>query len=241
MKKNWNQIFEDEHLLVINKPAGLLSIPDRFFPDKPNLFSALNQVYGKVWVVHRLDKETSGVICFAKTQEAHRDLSQQFESRKVEKYYHALVEGRLISDKGQIDKPIAASKSKGGKMIISAHGKPALTSYQVLEHFKAYTLVKVKIETGRTHQIRVHFPAIGHPLAVDATYGNKEAFYLSQVKFKSYRLGKNQSERPLMHRTSLHAHQLIITHPQSKKNCAFEATLPKDFKAVLNQLRKWGK
>ena len=205
------------------------------------MYTALNQAYGKIWVVHRLDKDTSGIICFAKTEAAHRHLSQQFEARKVEKYYYTLVEGKMLETEGQIDQPIAASKSRGGKMIISKQGKPALTTYKVLEQFKAYTLVKAKIETGRTHQIRIHFQSIGYPLAVDATYGNKEVFYLSQVKFKAYRLGKNQSERPLMHRTSLHARELILLHPAAKEQIQFEAPLPKDFKAVLNQLRKWGR
>ena len=219
----------------------MLSIPDRFLPDKPNLYASLNRAYGKIWVVHRLDKETSGIICFAKTEAAHRNLSQQFELRKVEKYYQALVEGRILEEEGIIDKPIIANKSRGGKMAVSKQGKHALTTYQVLETFKAYTLVKVRIETGRTHQIRVHFQAIGYPLAVDSIYGNKEAFYLSQVKLRSYRLGKGQNERPLMHRTSLHAQQLVLSHPDSGEKLHFEAVLPKDFKAVLNQLRKWGK
>jgi 23S rRNA pseudouridine1911/1915/1917 synthase len=239
MKFQINILYEDEAVVVADKPAGLLSIPDRFDPDKSCLVELLNRRYGKVFVVHRLDRETSGVICMAKTEEAHRALSLQFEKRSVEKIYLAIVQGIPHPEQGVIDQPIAAGQSQSGKMIVHRNGKEAVTHYRVLEKFRHMALVEADIKTGRTHQIRVHFQAIGHPLIVDSLYGGKEAFYLSTVKKNKYRLGKDQEERPLMSRATLHAGRLTFDHPLTGRRMTIEAPLPKDFAAVLNQLRKW--
>ncbi|MCB0548411.1 MAG: RluA family pseudouridine synthase [Phaeodactylibacter sp.] len=234
-------LFEDEHLIVAHKPPGLLSIPDRFSPEKPNLMALLSQQYGKVWTVHRIDRETSGLICFARTEDAHRHLSLQFEQRTVEKTYLALLDGASLPDEGTIDRPLAASQNQPGKMVVAKKGKTAITHYKVVDRFRHFTLVEARIETGRTHQIRVHFESIGHPLAVDSLYGRREAFYLSEVKSKGYQLGRDQEERPLMSRLPLHAWKLALNHPHTNERLVFEAPLPKDFAAVLKQLKKWGK
>ena len=241
MKNTYEVIFEDDDLLVVNKPPFLLTIPDRYAPEKPNLFASLNQRFGKVFTVHRLDKETSGILVFAKNEEAHRHLSQQFEGRTVDKIYFTLVEGTVHEEEGVIDKPIGPHPTHPDKMIVTAHGKPSVTHYKVIERFKKYTLVEANIKTGRTHQIRVHFQALGYPLAVDALYGRKGVFKLSDVKLGKYKLGKNQEEHPLMSRSSLHAGKLTFAHPVSGEMLVFEAPLPKDFGAVVQQLRKWGK
>ncbi len=234
-------LHEDEQVLVVVKPAGLLTIPDRFGnPD--SLQAQLEHKYGKIFVVHRLDRETSGVICFARTEAAHRHLSMQFEQHKVGKHYLALVDGVMHQESGEIDKPIGPHPVIAGKMAVSKQGKPAFTHYRVLELFKKFTLVEATLKTGRTHQIRVHFQSIGYPLAVDALYGRREGFLLSEIKGKNYRSGKfSDEERPLMARTSLHAVRLVFDHPETGKRLEFSAELPKDFSAVLNQLRKWGK
>ncbi|MCO6478138.1 MAG: RluA family pseudouridine synthase [Phaeodactylibacter sp.] len=234
-------LYEDEHLIVANKPPGLLSIPDRFAPEKPNLLALLTHEYSKVWTVHRIDRETSGLICFARNEEAHRHLSLQFENRTVEKTYLALLDGISIPDEGTIDRPITESHKEVGKMTVAKKGKEAVTHYQVAERFRQFTLAEVRIETGRTHQIRVHFESIGHPLAVDSLYGRREAFFLSEVKQKGYHLGREKEERPLMSRLPLHAWKLALDHPRTEERMEFEAPLPKDFAAVLKQLRKWGK
>ncbi len=219
----------------------MLSIPDRFDPEKPNLHDWLEQhLEQQIWVVHRLDRETSGAICFAKTDEAHRILSQQFENREVEKIYLALVDGCPQPASGVIDKPIAHSVSQPGKMVVNAKGKPAITEYRVVETFKAFSLVEADIKTGRTHQVRVHLQSIGHPLAIDAVYGKRAFIMLSEIKRQAYRLGKNEEERPLMSRHTLHALQLRLEHPITNQPIDVEAPLPKDFKALLQQLRKWG-
>lgn len=239
MKSKLEILFEDEAIVVINKPPGLLSIPDRYSPEKANLYSLLNEKYGKIFTVHRLDKETSGILVFARTEEVHKHLSNQFEHRTVEKIYLALVEGRIHKESGTIDKPISNSLTTPGKMVIHTRGKSSLTHYKVKEYFNHYTLLEAEIKTGRTHQIRVHFESIGYPLAIDAIYGRKDAFFLSDLKLRKYRLGKGQEERPLMKRNSLHAFRLSLEHPVKNELVQFEAPVPKDFNAVLKQLRKW--
>ncbi|MEL6718160.1 MAG: RluA family pseudouridine synthase [Bacteroidota bacterium] len=241
MKKKYTILHEDDHLVIINKSAPFLTIPDRFNSDKINLYQSLKNKYGEIFTVHRLDMETSGVICFAKTADAHKHLSQQFEARTTQKIYHAIVQGVVTNESGEINEPIAAHLHIAGKMTTHKKGKPSLTYYRVVERFKRYSLVELDLKTGRTHQIRVHLSSIGHSLAIDRLYSNKEAFYLSEIKQRSYKTSKFEQERPLMNRLSLHAHQLTIQHPQTQEKVTFEAPLPKDFRAMLQQLRKWGK
>ncbi len=241
MKNRPSIIFEDNDIIVLNKPAHYLTIPDRFVAERPNLTSFLKDRLDEVFIVHRLDKETSGVILFAKNAEAHRNLSMQFEARTVDKIYLALVEGSVHKEEGEINQPIANNMRDKGRMIIAKRGKPSLTLFKVIERFKNYTLVEANIKTGRTHQVRVHFEIIGYPLAVDSLYGRKDAFLLSEVKMKKYRRGKDAfEEKPLMSRTTLHAAKVTFRHPTTNESMTFEAELPKDFRAVLNQLRKWG-
>jgi len=237
---NYELLFEDDQMLVVNKPAGLLTIPDRF-GNKDSLLAALERDFGKVFVVHRLDRETSGVLCFGRNEEAHRHLSLQFEHHSADKFYLVLVDGVVHQAEGEINKPIGPHPAIPNKMTISRAGKPSLTFFRVLEHFKQFTLLEALLKTGRTHQVRVHFQSIGYPLAVDALYGKRPAFFLSEIKGKTYRSGKfSEEERPLMERTSLHAFRLRLDHPGTGERLEFKAELPKDFEAVLKQLRKWG-
>ena len=233
-------IYEDDQIIIVNKQAGLLTLPDRFATDKENLIGLLQRKYEKVMVVHRLDRETSGILCFARNEEAHRHLSIQFEHHTVDKYYHALVDGELHHEEGEINKPIGEHPVIPGKMIVSNSGKPSLTFYRAIERFKRFTLTEVLIKTGRTHQIRVHFQSIGYQLAIDALYGRRNAIYLSEIKGKSYKSGKfSEDERPLMNRTTLHASRLRLDHPVTGERMEFKTDLPKDFAALLNQIRKW--
>lgn len=241
MKKQYEIIHEDDAVVVVNKAPFTLTIPDRYAPEKFNLYHSLKKNLGDIFTVHRLDKETSGILIFARTEEAHKHLSKQFQERTVEKIYLTLISGVLHEEEGVIDKAIAPHSYLPDRMVISHRGKPSITKFRVVEKFKSFTLVEADIKTGRTHQIRVHFQAMGYPLAVDAIYGRKEAFFLSEIKQRKYRLGKDQEERPLMVRSSLHAHRLTFDHPVSDERLIFEAELPKDFRAVVQQLRKWGK
>ncbi|MEM8523503.1 MAG: RluA family pseudouridine synthase [Bacteroidota bacterium] len=241
MKKSYQTIYEDDQLIIVNKFAPFLTIPDRFNSDKVNLYNLLKAKYGEIFIVHRLDMETSGVICFAKMAEAHQNLSRQFQDRTTTKIYQAIVRGKVAEESGQIEAPIAAHLHIAGKMTTHKKGKPSLTHYKVLERFQRYSLVELDLKTGRTHQIRVHLKSIGHPLAVDKMYANNEAFFLSEIKKRSYKTGKYEEERPLMNRLTLHACRLSIQHPKTQEKLIFEAPLPKDFRAMLQQLRKWGK
>ena len=242
MKLQIEIVYEDDDLVVVNKPANLLTIPDRFSPDKPNLYHMLGNEFGKIFTVHRLDRETSGILVFTKTEEAHKELSKQFMDRTVEKIYFALVEGVMHQQEGLIDKPLGPHPTHPEKMAVVHGGKPSRTNYKVTETFKNFTFIECSIETGRTHQIRVHLHAIGYPLAVDALYGRQSSFMLSKVKLRRFKLSKfEEEERPLMSRTTLHAGKLVFNHPTTGERMTIQADLPKDFGAVINQLRKWGK
>jgi 23S rRNA pseudouridine1911/1915/1917 synthase len=230
-------IFENEDFIVINKPTGLLSIPDREGKEI-SLKNILKEKYGQIFVVHRLDRETSGLIMFAKNDATHKYLSQLFEERAVEKIYTGIVAGTITEKKGSINEPIAENLHKQGVMLINKRGKQSLTDYEVLEEFGPYSLVQFQIHSGRTHQVRVHVQHIGHPIACDAIYGNGEPVLLSSFK-KKFKLSKSEeSERPILSRLGLHSSQL---HFKGAKGNAhhFEAPLPKDMSALLQQLRKW--
>ena len=139
-----------------------------------------------------------------------------------------------------IDKPLMPIDSKPVRVVVSAKGKPALTRYQVVEYLGNFTLVRAWILTGRMHQVRVHFQALGYPLVVDPLYGRRDAFYLSEIK-RNYRLAKGEEERPLLSRSALHAEQLTFTHPATEARMTFEAPLPRDMAALVKQLRKWAR
>jgi RluA family pseudouridine synthase len=246
-------LYEDEELLVIDKPAGLLVIPDRWDAAKPTVVKLaraylqtragaegrLSEQSPRIWVVHRLDRETSGILILAKSARAHAALSGQFEHGKVQKTYLALVSGQVSRDAGVIRLPIGPHVQRPGMMAVRRqHGKAALTRYSVLERFRGYTLLEVRPQTGRSHQIRVHLQAIGCPLAIDALYGSGEPLLLSALK-RSYRSKPGTVELALMARLTLHAQSLRLVHPTHGGICTWLAPLPKDFTAVLRNLRRY--
>ena len=228
-------IFEDEFLVVVNKPAGLLSIPGREGKEI-SVKQRLIEKYAKIFTVHRLDKDTSGVIVFAKDETIHKQVSQLFENRQTEKIYQGLVTGSMEKKQGHIDAAIMEHPSGNGKMMIHTNGKISLTDFTVIENFGRFSWVKFIIHTGRTHQIRLHAQHIGHPVVCDAVYGNGEPVFISSLK-KKYNLSKKEeAERPILARLALHASSLkFLLHD---KEYFFEAPLPKDLKALLQQLGK---
>jgi len=229
-------IYEDEDLIALNKPSGLLSIPDREGKDI-SLKKLLIEKYGSIFTVHRLDKDTSGLIVFAKNETTHRLLSQQFEERQTEKIYLGLVIGSLADKKGSIDALISEHPAKKGLMTVYRKGKESLTDYEVVEDFKIFSWVQFQIHTGRTHQIRLHAKHIGHPVVCDELYGDGKPILLSTLKHK-FKLSKNElEERPILNRLALHALSLQITNTNGEK-MKLEAPLPKDLRALLQQLRK---
>jgi len=229
-------INEDENLIALNKPSGLLSIPDREGKDI-SLKKMLIEKYGNIFTVHRLDKGTSGLIVFAKNEETHKHLSQQFETRQTEKIYLGLVLGSLAEKKGTIDAPIVEHPAKKGLMTVYKNGKESLTDFEVLEDLKIFSWVQFQIHTGRTHQIRVHAKHIGHPVVCDELYGDGKPILLSSLKHK-FKLSKNElEERPILNRLALHALSLQFINVNDEK-IKLEAPLPKDLRALLQQLRK---
>lgn len=243
MKLNDFIISETGDWIALNKPSGLLSIPDREGKDI-SLKKLLIGKHGKIFTVHRLDRDTSGLIVFAKNEEAHKRLSQQFaregffgEERQTEKIYLGLVVGSPAERKGSIDAPIAEHPVKKGLMTVYRKGKESLTDYEVLEDFKIFSWVQFQIHTGRTHQIRVHAKHIGHPVVCDELYGDGKPILLSSLKHK-FKLSKNEwEERPILNRLALHALSLKFQNTNGEM-IKLEAPLPKDLKALLQQLRK---
>lgn len=229
-------IFENSAFVAVNKPSGLLSIPDRA-GSEISLKDILKERYGNIFTVHRLDRDTSGIILFAKNEDAHKELSGLFESREMEKFYVGLVNGQMINESGSIDAAIMEHPGKTTKMITHVKGKPSLTDYQVLEHFRLYTWVQFQIHTGRTHQIRVHMQHIGHSIVCDDIYGDPKPILLSSIK-RNFKLAKAaEEEKPILSRLALHSFKLNFSMNGEKYE--LEAPVPKDLKALLQQLRKW--
>lgn len=231
-------LLEDNDVLVVSKPPGLLSLPDRFDPSIPNLRTMMKERYGEIFIVHRLDRETSGVMIMAKNAEAHRSLSEQFEQHQVDKRYHALVRGIVERDTFPIDIPIASDPRRKGLMKPSARGKEARTEVQVLQRFRVATLLECRLITGRTHQIRVHCSAIGHPLLVDPDYGSSKEFLLSTIK-RRFNVAKGETERPIIDRLTLHSRSLTFQHPSTGEAVTVTADYPRDLAATLQVLGKY--
>lgn len=233
-------VYEDDHIVAVNKPSGMLSIPDRYNNEIPCLYHEVAAHYPQLFVIHRLDRDTSGLIVFAKNEESHKYMSQLFESRDVEKYYLALVNGRPFKASGSIIAPIAEHPNHKGRMSVQKKGRFAHTDYEVLEVWNGYALLKLRIFTGRTHQIRVHMQHLGNPIVCDPFYGSGGTLLLSSIK-KKFKLGdKEEEERPLLSRLGLHATQLIFIDMQGERR-EITAPLPKDMSVTIKQLGRWGK
>ena len=230
-------LYEDDDIIVLNKPAGLLVLPDRFDLTLPSLTSLFTSGGDEIFVVHRLDKDTSGCIVMAKTKEGHAFLNTEFSSHRVGKHYTAICTGELRDDEGVIDLPIGEHRTTHTMRIDHRNGKRSETAYTVEERFQGFTLLDVRPRTGRTHQIRVHLKGIGYPLLSDPLYGNGQPFFLSKTK-KDYRKGK-EGEKPLLSRTALHASSVELLHPRSEEKMSFTAPLPKDMRSVVRMLRKY--
>ncbi len=238
MNEFYDIIFEDEDLLIINKSANVLSVPDRWNTELPNLRAIFDEKYGKIFIVHRLDKETSGIMIFAKNAEAHKYLNDLFEHHNIKKLYHVIVSGIVQRNDLEVDIPIMTDPSAKGKSIPSSRGKESLTKIKVLQRYKTATLIECDLISGRHHQIRVHCSAIGHPLLVDSIYGMNSEFLVSSVKRK-YHLKKGTEELPIINRVTMHARSLQFIHPKTKEEMTFSAGYPKDFAALLQVLGKY--
>jgi RluA family pseudouridine synthase len=230
-------IHSDEALLAIDKPAGILSIPDHWDPEVPDAVTELRPAWGKLLVVHRLDKDTSGLLIFAKTPEAHKSMSEAFESRSVSKTYRALVRGVPTWDETVCDLPLMPDGDRLHRTVVTVHhGKPSRTAFAVIARYKDYALVEARPETGRTHQVRVHLASLGHPCLCDRLYGDGDPLLLSKLKRRWK--GDPFDERPLLARAALHALSAEFPHPLGGEVMKLEAPMPKDMKATIAQLEK---
>jgi len=210
-------LYKDEHIIVLNKPAGIPVLPDGWEKDAPYLVKMLEEDFGKVFIVHRLDKTTSGVMVFARTAEAHRALNIQFENHEADKVYHAIMEGEPKWNEKVAKFPLRANVGKKHRTAVDdKHGKPSETRYRILKRYQDAALVEAKPMTGRTHQVRVHAYALGHPLLGDMLYG--------------------ASETDLIARPALHAYSLTITHPETDERLTFKSEHPEDFVSALERL-----
>jgi RluA family pseudouridine synthase len=229
-------LYEDERIIAFDKTPGISVIPERY-PGAISLKTLAEEKYGRLWTVHRIDKDTSGVILFARDAEAHKSLNDQFERHEPHKIYAAILEGEYQGEEEmRIDIPLAPDSGHPGRMRPNARGKESLTILRPREKFRGYTYVEAEPKTGRQHQIRVHCKAVGMPLAIDPLYGNRTQILLSELK-RSYR-GYGRDEKPLIDRLTLHAERLTVVHPGTGEPITFEAPLPRDLRALLTQLRK---
>jgi 23S rRNA pseudouridine1911/1915/1917 synthase len=230
-------LFEDESLLVLNKPAGVVVHPSAGHAEHTLVNALLHHCAGRLsgiggvarpGIVHRLDKDTSGCLVVAKDDAAHLALSAQFASRQVEKVYHAVLCGELLRDEGRIQAAIARHPSHRKRMAVVEdlpRARAALTEYRVLERLRGATLVEARLHTGRTHQLRVHFQFLGHPVAGDAVYGRRHTRRLTEL---------TGYEPP---RVLLHASRLAFRHPRTGRRVQCEAPWPEDFADAVRFLR----
>ena len=233
-------IYQDKDLVAINKPSGWLTIPDRYDAELPSVKKWFELKGEPIFIVHRIDRDTSGLLLLARNEESHKFFNQQFEQRTLTKTYFGLVTGNMTEDEGTFDQPIESHPTLLGKMRVGRKGKSAITHYKVEQRFKGYTWVRFQIETGRTHQIRVHLQNAGHALVCDPLYGSEAPLYLSSIKRKKFNLSKHEDEeRPLLSRLALHASSVECTGLDGN-GISITAPLSKDLDATLKQLAKWG-
>ncbi len=225
-------VFENDDYLAINKPPFLSTLEDR--NDPYHALELVKGLYAEAKVCHRIDKETSGVLLFAKTPTAYSHAVSQFEKRRVYKEYHAVVEEAVNISGVEVAEPIRVLGN--GKVCVDRfEGKPALTVFDTLEIYKKHTLLKCVPHTGRMHQIRIHVASKGTPIVGDELYGG-QPFYLSSVKPR-FSLKKNTEELPLIKRFALHAARLRFAQPNGEE-VTIEAEYPKDFRVLVSQLKR---
>ena len=213
-------LYQDESSIAINKPSGLLSIRDGYNLDLPTVKSLIELEFGRCWIVHRLDKETSGVLLIARNEAVHRNLNLAFENRQINKLYHALILGIPKEYEILIDLPLRINGDRKHRTVVDhVLGKPAKSKINIIKVFKDCCHVEIKPETGYTHQIRSHLSSIGHPILGDKLY---QKLYSSRTD--------------LFARTALHAYQITFNHPSTNSPITISADYPEDFQEMLKKL-----
>jgi RluA family pseudouridine synthase len=219
MRQNPEQLilWSDDSLLAVNKPSGMLTLPDGYDRNLPHLRSVLEPTYGRLWIVHRLDRDTSGIILLARSAGAHRHLNTQFQENRISKLYHALVLGQPPWENLTINDPLRPDGDRRHRTVVDpVKGKSATTKLRVLRRFDSYSLLGVAPLTGRTHQIRAHLKHVGYPILADPLYGDPA-----------------HPCHTLLPRLGLHALSLTLVHPETKETMTFEAPYPQDFANLI--------
>ena len=245
MKKQlFSVVYEDENIAAVNKSSGIAVSPDRWDPSMERLDKMVEKFLHlmKIFTVHRIDRDTSGLVVFAKNSETHKTLSAAFEGRQIKKRYIAVVHGRPSWSETACDLPLVPNGNKQHLTIIDKYrGKKSLTAFRLLGSAGNYSILEALPETGRTHQIRVHLASLGHPVVCDELYGKNKPVLLSAIK-RGWR-GDPMEERPLLSRLGLHAEELFIpgyagAEAAASAGLTINAPLPRDMAALIRQMEK---
>ena len=243
-KAPFTLLYADDDMIAVNKAAGLLVAADRWDIEAPRLDLLIQKelpqiapLCQRLYAVHRIDKDTSGILLYALNADAHRALNTAFQERKIKKTYRLLIHGRVQEEQFTVDLPLPADGDALHRTVVDKRrGKEAITHFTVLETFRQFSLLEARPITGRTHQIRAHLAAVGYPIVCDSLYGNGKPVFLSALKRPWH--GDLYTEQPLIKRLALHAYRIEGAHPRSGLPFAFTAEYAKDFKSTVNQLRK---
>lgn len=235
---DYSIIYSDDDFVVLNKRSGILIAADRYNPDAPRLDLLAENEFGKLYAVHRIDKDTSGIIVYARNPEAQKAISMQFEQRKVLKTYHALVYGHPLWEDLHVDLGLEPDGDARHRTVVNKKfGKSSVTDFRLIGICGPYSWIEAKPKTGRTHQIRVHLAANNLSIVCDPLYsGNQKPVRLSEVKRKWN--GDEDSERPLLSRLALHAYKIQFEHPVTHEQVSFTAPYSRDMEAVRKQFAK---
>lgn len=229
-------LYEDDTLLAVNKPSGFLSASERFEPEIRVVARELEMEYGHLWPIHHLDQDISGVLLFAKKEQAAKVLWRRLEDREIGIVYHAVVGARPSWTETVCEYSLTPDGDRMHRTIIDGAGKPALTEFTVLGCHAKLAIIEARPMTTRPDQVRIHLTALGYPVLCDPLYGDGKPLFLSKIKRRWK--GDAEHERPLISRTALHSFSMELKHPGTGQTLAIEAPYPKDFKALVTQLRK---
>ena len=235
---DYSVIYSDDDIVVLNKRSGILIAADRYNEEAPRLDLEAQKEFGKLFAVHRIDKDTSGLIIYARNEDAQRNLSMQFEKREIQKTYHALVYGHPLWETLEVKLPLLPDGDSRHRTVVNKkNGKPSLTEFKLIGTCGPYSWIEAKPKTGRTHQIRVHLAENGLCIVCDPLYsGKQKTVRLSEIKKKWN--GDEYEERPLLSRLALHAYKIEFAHPRTGEKMVFTAPYPKDMEATRKQLAK---